>query len=73
MGQIYELARTFEDSYQYRTVQRLLTTKRSPQLQLNKYLADLLYEEDGENTLLIIYYAGNGIAGPDGGLQLAGK
>jgi hypothetical protein len=43
------------------------------QVQINKHLADFVYEEDAEDTLLIIYYAGHGT--PDsvtGRLLLAG-
>ena len=36
---------------------------RSAQLQIQKHLADFVYDEDGEGTLLIIYYAGH--ATPD--------
>jgi hypothetical protein len=43
------------------------------QVQINKHLADFVYDEDEEDTLLIIYYAGHGT--PDsvtGRLLLAG-
>lgn len=46
---------------------------RSVQVQVNKHLADFLYEEDAEDTLLIIYYAGHGMSDPvTGRLLLAG-
>jgi len=44
-----------------------------PQNQLNKFLADFVYDEDGEKTLLMIYYAGHGLPTPEpGGLRLTG-
>ncbi len=43
------------------------------QVQINKHLATFVYDEDDEDTLLIVYYAGHGT--PDsvtGRLLLAG-
>lgn len=37
--------------------------KKSAQIQANKHLADFVYDHDGANTLLIIYYAGHGLSG----------
>ena len=40
---------------------------------MNKFLSEWVYDEDGDNTLLIVYYAGHGVPGQDPGqLKLAG-
>ncbi|MCJ1428267.1 hypothetical protein MMC29_006176 [Sticta canariensis] len=67
------LAHIFENLYQYRIYRKRLTTQLSAQIQLTKFLADLIFEEDSEGTLLIIYYAGNGTPDTDGRLLLAGS
>ena len=46
--------------------------KKSPQVLLQKYLADFVYKEDEEDSLLIVYYAGHGNPGSDGELVLTG-
>lgn len=47
---------------------------KSAQVQANKHLADFVYDHDGANTLLIIYYAGHGQPGDvPGGLHLTGS
>jgi Caspase domain len=35
---------------------------KKPRLQIHKHLADFVHDEDGKDTLLIIYYAGHGIS-----------
>jgi hypothetical protein len=52
---------------------RLKDGNKTAQVQVNKYLADFVYDEDDRNTLLIVYYAGHGIPGyAPGQLMLAG-
>ncbi|KAF7503041.1 hypothetical protein GJ744_004679 [Endocarpon pusillum] len=46
--------------YKFHVTERKLNTKKMAQLQINMHLANFLYQEDDENTLLIIYYAGHG-------------
>jgi hypothetical protein len=39
---------------------------------MNKHLADFVLEENGEDTLLIIYYAGHGVKDKTEKLRLVG-
>lgn len=67
------MAEVFEQLYRYRVYRQRLTTQRSAQIQVTKFLTDLIIEEDSEDTLLIIYYAGNATPDTDGRLLLEGS
>ena len=69
------LERVFQDDFHYKTVRKELTqdSERTPQIQVNKHLADFVYDYNDTSTLLIVYYAGHGRPGESkGGLNLAG-
>ena len=57
-----KLATVLKTTFNYRVIRKLLsaTSGKSPHAQLNKYIADFIYEEDAHRTLLLIYYAGHG-------------
>ena len=58
------LEAVFQNLFHYTVVKsQLVGGKRSPQIQVQKILADFVFEHDDEHTLLIVYYAGHGIPG----------
>jgi hypothetical protein len=61
--QVDELAKVFQDEYKFTTTKRYLE-RDPPQAEMNKHLADFVYENDAKNTLLIVYYAGHGWSNP---------
>ncbi|KAF7520123.1 hypothetical protein G7054_g12877 [Neopestalotiopsis clavispora] len=74
--EVTNLERLFQEKYRYTTTRAELKpdSQNSAQLQLNKHLSDFVYDHDGPNALLIIYYAGHGRPGQiPGGLHLAGS
>jgi hypothetical protein len=52
----------FEEEYGFKVIYRELDSQDNPALKLRKYLVDFVYEntKKGEETLLIVYYAGHG-------------
>ncbi|KAL9035476.1 MAG: hypothetical protein Q9180_004842, partial [Flavoplaca navasiana] len=74
--QVDDLARVFRETYHYKVqnVRLKAAGVPIPQVQINKSLADFVHEEDGESTLLVVYYAGHGTPGQrQGNLELTGK
>ena len=63
--QVDQLGRLFKRRYKFRVTERKLNTQKSAQLQIHMHLATWVCNEDDENTLLILYYAGHGT--PDRG------
>jgi hypothetical protein len=62
--QIDRLRDVFESKYKYNVRETVLghdEKGRSAQAQLQKHLADFVYDEDEDQTLLIVYGAGHGI------------
>lgn len=57
------LSAVFKDTYNFSVCPQTLNTGqgRTPSVQIHKHLADFVYDEDGKDTLLIIYYAGHGV------------
>lgn len=57
------LSTVFEDVYNFKVCPRTLNTRQSTTLltQSYKHLAGFIYDEDGKDTLLIIYYVGHSI------------
>jgi hypothetical protein len=75
--QIRDLRSVLENQYRFTVLEQSLNPtaekkKKSPQLLLQKCLADFVYKEDEEDSLLIVYYAGHGNPGSDGELVLTG-
>ena len=69
--QVRRLTDVFKNQYNF-NVHHGLLNQRYARHQLNRHFAEFLIEEDGENVLLIIYYAGHGIDEEDEGFILAG-
>ncbi|KAL8690272.1 MAG: hypothetical protein Q9224_004441 [Gallowayella concinna] len=75
-GEVDALARMFRETYNYKVQNVKLKCQgdRLAQVQVNKSIADFIYEEDGPSTLLIVYYAGHGTPGQrQGFLELTGE
>ncbi|KAL8801501.1 MAG: hypothetical protein Q9182_004404 [Xanthomendoza sp. 2 TL-2023] len=75
-GEVDELARMFRELYNYKVQNVKLKCQgvRLAQVQVNKSIADFVYEEDSPSTLLIVYYAGHGTPGQRlGTLELTGE
>lgn len=51
-----------ENDFNYKVIRKLLssTSGKLPHAQLNKYVADFIFNEDAYKTLLLVYYAGHG-------------
>lgn len=65
----------FRDTYRYKVQNVRLKSNgvHLPQVQVNKSMADFVFEEDGPSTLLLVYYAGHGTPGQrPGNLELTG-
>ena len=72
--QVDKLGNLLRDVYKYKVVQKELVDqiKTLPQNQFNMYLSIFIAEEDNDDTLLIIYYAGHGAPREDGSLAFLG-
>ncbi|RDW74874.1 hypothetical protein BP6252_06016 [Coleophoma cylindrospora] len=71
--EVDDLATVFEDKFRYKVVKKRLEAGKRPQIQVQQYLANFVYDHDSNNTLLIVYYAGHGVhPGKPGQLTLAG-
>ena len=67
-AEVDSLASVFRDVFNYKVQHRTLggSHKRIPQVQINAFLASFIYEFDGfdgQDGLLIVYYAGHGSPG----------
>ncbi|KAL8862604.1 MAG: hypothetical protein Q9178_001102 [Gyalolechia marmorata] len=74
--EVDDLAKTLQETYNYkvRNVRLKNNGNRLPQVQVNKIIADFVYDEDGPSTLLMVYYAGHGTPGHRiGSLELTGE
>ena len=58
------LSAVFEDLYKFRVCPQTLNTGqgKKPRHQIHRHLANFVLDEDGKDTLLIIYYAGHGVS-----------
>ena len=72
--EVDELKAVFEDKFGYSTtIAKLSLTKGVLQVQVNAQVAGFINDHDGQNHLLIIYYAGHGRPGTKyGQLELHG-
>ncbi|KAK8108540.1 hypothetical protein PG984_014341 [Apiospora sp. TS-2023a] len=63
--EVSDLENVFKDKFMFETTRQVLTNDaaKSPQAQVNHYLAQFVYENDSKDTMLIIYYAGHGRPG----------
>jgi Caspase domain len=73
-GEIEDLKAVFEQQFHFHVSSRCLerVETRKTQLQINKIVADWVYEYDGPKSLLIVYFAGHGRPGKSGELEIAG-
>ncbi|KAI9685827.1 MAG: Phosphatidylinositol-4-phosphate 5-kinase [Bathelium mastoideum] len=62
--QVDRLGTVFRELYGFEVKQEQLNDKKRAQIQMNKHLANFVdeFEDQGNSTLLIIYYAGHGWA-----------
>ncbi|KAK8127031.1 uncharacterized protein PG998_002790 [Apiospora kogelbergensis] len=66
--EVTDLENLFKNKFMFETTRQVLKKDdKSPQAQVNHYLAQFVYENDNTNTMLIIYYAGHGRPGSDRG------
>ncbi|KAJ9603891.1 hypothetical protein H2200_011413 [Cladophialophora chaetospira] len=63
--EVAELRKVFEDSYHFKVYEESLHTGKRADHQVALHLAKFVHDEDVENSLLIVYYAGHGW--PEGG------
>ncbi|KAL9119202.1 MAG: hypothetical protein Q9187_004247 [Circinaria calcarea] len=73
--EVDSLERVFTTDFNYKVYNKCISKipNKSAQNQVNHHVADFIYEEDGPNNLLIVYYAGHGKPGSGHGyLELAG-
>lgn len=63
-GEVDRLKAVFEGKFGYSaTIAKLSPTKGGLQVQLNREVANFVGDHDGQNHLLIVYYAGHGKPG----------
>ena len=62
--EVHSLKAVFEDKFGYSaTIAKLSPTKGGLQVQINREVANFVGDHDGQNNLLIVYYAGHGKPG----------
>jgi hypothetical protein len=61
-----------ERRYGFKTRLERLDIQTHPQVQAAKHVADLVFDEDGPEDLLIVYYSGHGLASCNGRLKMHG-
>lgn len=59
-GQVFALRDVFQQDYRFKVITQKLDTRSYPEPQAFRHLSNFVYEEDDENGLLIVYYAGHG-------------
>ncbi|KAL8732195.1 MAG: hypothetical protein Q9166_002942 [cf. Caloplaca sp. 2 TL-2023] len=64
-GEVDNLACTLREKYNYKVQNVRLKSngEKLAQTQVNKSIADFVFDEDGPSTLLLVYYAGHGVPG----------
>ncbi|KAL8720869.1 MAG: hypothetical protein Q9225_002348 [Loekoesia sp. 1 TL-2023] len=75
-GEVDELARVWREVYRYKVRNEKLKCngEQLAQVQINKTIAEFVYDEDSSSTLLLVYYAGHGTPGHQPGrLELSSK
>ena len=73
--EIDRLQSVLEEKFHYLTEIKTLDSKtpQKLQVQVNKFIADFVWDHDGPNTLLMVYYAGHGKQGDFyGAMELIG-
>ncbi|KAL8952485.1 MAG: hypothetical protein Q9222_001588 [Ikaeria aurantiellina] len=76
MDEVNSLEKVLGERYNYniRNIRLKNEAGKLPQAQVNKQIADFVYDEDGPSSLLLVYYAGHGTPGHrPGQLELAGN
>ena len=72
--QIDQLENMFNENFRYTVYKKSLNAVRgkAAKVLLQKYIADVVWEVDEPNSLLIVYYAGHGNPGQNGDIILTG-
>jgi hypothetical protein len=72
--QIGDLEKVFQTEYNFNVTRRALNPpdNKDVTLRIHMFLANFVFEHDADDALLIIYYAGHGNPGKDGGFMLRG-
>ena len=60
IDQVFALRDVFAKEYHFKVVTQRLDTKTVPQQQAFRHLSNFVFEEDEDDALLIVYYAGHG-------------
>lgn len=72
--QIEQLEHIFTENFRYTVYKKSLNAVpgKAAKVLLQKYIADVVWEIDEPNSLLIVYYAGHGNPGENGDIILTG-
>jgi hypothetical protein len=72
---VQDLGRVFRDKYKFDVTSIKLTDdpNENTQVDLNYKVSTFVKNNDGEHTLLIVYYAGHGGVGNVGQVELSGN
>ena len=57
---MHGLAQVFRTKYNFKVDVKEMHNDIHPQTQAFKHVSDFVYDEDGDRSLLIVYYAGHG-------------
>ncbi|KAL9117550.1 MAG: hypothetical protein Q9187_005912 [Circinaria calcarea] len=72
--EVKKLQKVFQRKYNYTVSRLVIGREKAPQHQVNFKMAQFLLDQDGQSSLLIVYYAGHGMPGnTPGQLKLIGK
>lgn len=71
--QVDELQHVFKNSYNF-IVEKVRIQQKKPEIEVLMHLSRVIFENNGNSTLFIVYYAGHGwnAGGPEGKFLLGG-
>jgi Caspase domain len=71
--QVDRLSDVLRERYNFKVTEKKLNTRKKAQLQISKHLSKFVHDEDDDDTLFIIYYAGHGTPDQSTGRLLLAK